>query len=480
MILLGACSSDPEPAAPPEPPRPPPPVWTDATRAAAIQEGEAVLVKHECRRCHTIDALPDPARPLHCTSCHQFIDGLKPDDPLYTKIAEKNGHDVLQRYQDNISHLKEVPDLSRLGARVRPDWIPGFLAEPFDLRPVLEESMIRNKLTEPERLAIARYFAAVADRPDPAHPDFRPPAPPARPSDPEMARARELFRAKACATCHTVGNVDFGVTAGQLVAAAEITRLAPNLRFVRERMDPADAARWILDPQAVQPGAKMPKLGLSPAEAELLVAWLFHVDPELKPTPASTPAPAPPPLEREVGWAEVKEEVLGDVCVHCHMNDHEKDPGPGNSGGLGYLGVGLSMRTYEAIVAGYGPGVCTSLEAQGAETQAALVDTMLKRRVEALRDFVAPFDDYERPPYPPGASRGMPMGLPPRSDAQIQLVVSWIAQDCPGPHEVTGTPGVDDGFLVPDGPIEKNVGCERRSPAKERPAWAVAPPKPIP
>ena len=61
---------------------------------------------------------------------------------------------------------------------------------------------------------------------------------------------------------------------------------------------------------------------------------------------------SPPPAPRYVSWADVKEQVLGHVCVHCHMNDHEKDTGPGNLGGLGYKGDGLAMRTYEMLVRG--------------------------------------------------------------------------------------------------------------------------------
>jgi hypothetical protein len=39
-------------------------------------------------------------------------------------------------------------------------------------------------------------------------------------------------------------------------------------------------------------------------------------------------------------------------------------------------------------------------------------------------------------------------------------------------------PGIYDGFLTPDGPIELNRGCELRPPADPRPAWANQPPPP--
>jgi hypothetical protein len=39
-------------------------------------------------------------------------------------------------------------------------------------------------------------------------------------------------------------------------------------------------------------------------------------------------------------------------------------------------------------------------------------------------------------------------------------------------------PGIDDGYLVPDGPVAPNRGCSLRAPSAERPAWATAPPPP--
>jgi hypothetical protein len=39
-------------------------------------------------------------------------------------------------------------------------------------------------------------------------------------------------------------------------------------------------------------------------------------------------------------------------------------------------------------------------------------------------------------------------------------------------------PGIADGFLVPDGPIEVNSGCGVRLPSETRPAWSTQPPPP--
>jgi hypothetical protein len=182
-----------------------------------------------------------------------------------------------------------------------------------------------------------------------------------------------------------------------------------------------------------------------------------------------------------VGWAEVKERVLGRICVHCHMNNHERDRGPGAMGGWGWPAADLRMRTYEMLVSGMpcpdDPSRrCSVLEPSEPGGVPPILAAMMRRRPEELRDFVPAMHDHERPPYPDAGLPGMPMGLPHIPDDEVALVRTWIEQGCPGPTEVTGMPGITDGFLVPDGPIAVNTGCGVREPAATRPEWASHPP----
>ena len=105
-----------------------------------------------------------------------------------------------------------------------------------------------------------------------------------------------------------------------------------------------------------------------------------------------------------------------------------------------------------------------------------LLEAMLWRRIEERRDRVEAFADYVLPPDHGTERLGMPMGLPSIPDAELALLRAWIEQGCPGPTEVTGMPGMDDGFLVPDGPIAVNHGCQQRDPSARRPSWATQPP----
>jgi mono/diheme cytochrome c family protein len=451
--------------------------WEAGARDAAIAEGRTVIEKHQCTRCHAVDDVPTAARPLNCASCHVFLTGLKKEDKQRQQLVEKYGEEIIARYQRNIQHLIQLPALTGIAKRVKPAFLASFLRAPMDLRPTLEESMIRHKLTEDEIRKIVRYLAARAETDDVFAPGYVAPPDPPRPAAERIEEGKKLFLGRGCVACHTYGNLATGVTAEALQKAGVAAQLAPNLRFARERLRPDAIVAWIVNPQSLSPGTLMPALGLSIPEAEAVRDFLLFGDPALAPAPA-TPAPMMPKLlDRPVPYAEMKDKVLGRICVHCHMNDYEKDPGPGNRGGLGYAGIRLQMRTYEALVSG-------AIDEKGARYSvlaprtkdgvAPIVDAMLRRRVEEPRDRVAAFHDHERPAYPDGLV-GMPLGLPSMSDEEIAILATWIAQGCKGPTEITGKPGVDDGYLVPDGPIAKNQGCELRTPEVKRPAWAVDP-----
>lgn len=480
----GAERSGPRPAAPP--PRPDVQAvlsrhrvaWDETARREAIDEGKAVLVSLDCNRCHAIDDVEPASRPNHCTSCHHFLTHLVRGDRHFRQLSERYGQAVIERYQRNIEHYLEVPDLTRVGERLRPEWLARFAIDPEDLRPAMDESMVRIAAGPKERMAIARYFAAVARMPDPAV-DPDPPELGPRPSPARIAEGERLFRRHGCPTCHTLGNVPTGRTADALRASGTPARLAPNLRFSRERMHRDVLVAFIRAPQAFLPTTHMPDLGLSPGDAERIADFVLFAEPRLSPTPPEPPLDPPPAVDRPVSWEEVKERVLGKVCVHCHMNDHERDRGPGNIGGFGFPGEHLRMRTYEMLVAGAGHGehAFSVLEPRPGSKTPRILEQMMWRRREHLRDRIAPFADHVRPAYLEGEP-GMPMGLPAMTDEEMGILRAWIEQGCPGPTRVTGMPGITDGYLVPDGPIGVNHGCGRRDPSEERPAWSTAPPPP--
>ncbi len=86
-----------------------------------------------------------------------------------------------------------------------------------------------------------------------------------------LSRARDCFRDKGCANCHTI------------VATAPSSGKGPSLAHlaIREtlgggisRNTPDNLMLWLTDPQAAKPGNRMPNTPLSATERDALLAYL--------------------------------------------------------------------------------------------------------------------------------------------------------------------------------------------------------------
>jgi hypothetical protein len=196
--------------------------------------------------------------------------------------------------------------------------------------------------------------------------------------------------------------------------------LAPDLRFARERSEPEAIARWILDPGKVKRDAVMPNLGVSPADARDLAAFLSFG--ELAAPPRASAFERLPVLARRVGFDEVNEQVFAVTCRHCHTNPDlaDGDGGPGSTGGFGFKPRRIDFSSYRGIQSG-------GLDQQGERVSLfAPTSEGVPRLVAALVARVREDAGHET-----AEVRGMPLGLPPLSAEQIQLVESWVAQGRP-------------------------------------------------
>lgn len=90
--------------------------------------------------------------------------------------------------------------------------------------------------------------------------------------DPKALEGEKLFTAKGCAGCHAVKSVNTpkvavgpnlaGIGSRKMIAAGWMANTDANLK------------RWIMDPQGVKVGVKMPNLPMTDAEGDALVAYL--------------------------------------------------------------------------------------------------------------------------------------------------------------------------------------------------------------
>ncbi|MBL8917829.1 MAG: hypothetical protein JNJ54_03135 [Myxococcaceae bacterium] len=208
--------------------------------ALAIAAGERVLTRYNCRGCHEVGR-----------------DEVKTGDEV--QVTPRGGQ-IRRRYDDV---ALAPPPLTFAGRKFQPRWLFDFLKRPRPVRPWLTVRMPTFSFGAHEPEVLARFFAARDAQPFPFDDTSVPPVPEA-----DQPAARALLEKLQCARCHAVG-------AGGDVKPAE---RAPDLTFAASRLKPGWMRDWLRDPQALQPGTRMP-------------AYFFLSD-EDDPTSWSTPYPA--------------------------------------------------------------------------------------------------------------------------------------------------------------------------------------------
>lgn len=247
-----------------DPTLPPEYMFKPFDRRRYIEDGWWIVTKYNCIGCHQID------------------------------VGQKTALQTLPFYQgENKANLPPV--LTTEGARVNPEWLRQFLANPSlsstdtnrnGVRQYLQVRMPTFYLSDDEIRKVVLFFQALSSQPTP----FIPPS--VKPLDPtETAMARSLFTSPAapCLKCHMTGNPEHDKNAS-----------APNFLLAHERLQPAWTERWITDPAKIIPGTAMPSglfrkdgdrwvfAGPVPGslehytgdEASLLVRYMFSLTPQ--------------------------------------------------------------------------------------------------------------------------------------------------------------------------------------------------------
>ena len=90
-----------------------------------------------------------------------------------------------------------------------------------------------------------------------------------------VERGRALLVQYRCGTCHTIPGVPAsrGQVAPPLTAWGQRSYIAGRLPNT-----PDVLARWIVAPQSLVPGTWMPSMGVSPADAQAMAAYLFTLE----------------------------------------------------------------------------------------------------------------------------------------------------------------------------------------------------------
>ncbi len=96
---------------------------------------------------------------------------------------------------------------------------------------------------------------------------------PATPLSGQAAQGAQDFQQLSCASCHTIRGTPAHARIGP-----NLTHVASRETLAAGRLDNtrADLAKWLLDPNLVKPGCKMPNLHLPRQQQDELVAYWRH------------------------------------------------------------------------------------------------------------------------------------------------------------------------------------------------------------
>jgi cytochrome c2 len=88
----------------------------------------------------------------------------------------------------------------------------------------------------------------------------------------DPVRGAAVIRQADCGSCHTIP----GIKAAEGVVGPPLYYFSRRSYIAGELPNtPANLARWILDPQSVEPGTAMPPLGLNEQQARDAAAYLY-------------------------------------------------------------------------------------------------------------------------------------------------------------------------------------------------------------
>jgi mono/diheme cytochrome c family protein len=184
----------------------------DTTQAARNEvEGRRVVARYNCVGCHVI---------------------------------QDKGGAIRALYEENPNFAP--PILNGEGAKVQSEWLYNFIKQPVTLRPWLKVRMPTFGLTDEETTRLVEYFGALDGLELPYVHIEADAIPVAHLQAGQTLMSDDYF---ACFSCHQRGaQAPEGPPEGW----------APDLGMAHERLRPDWIVRWLRNPQAVQPGTKMP------------------------------------------------------------------------------------------------------------------------------------------------------------------------------------------------------------------------------
>jgi cytochrome c2 len=197
-------------------------------REAALEAGRHLVRERNCRGCHELEG---KGRDIFPHLVRTFMaEGMSEADAT----AQAEGF--------------APPLITVEGAKVEPDWLFQFLQNPSTIRSWMRLRMPTFHFSDEEIDTLITYFNALSEQTYPfqTYPDVHMTAAEQRAAN--LLVSDEYFN---CFACHQRGS-------GGTALTGSASQWAPNLSLASGRLKPQWIMDWIRNPQAIQPGTRMP------------------------------------------------------------------------------------------------------------------------------------------------------------------------------------------------------------------------------
>ena len=219
-----------------------------------VESGENLVRALNCQGCHELENGGGDIRASIADWYRDYKVDASEDDGADDEWGDEEddwGDDGDGDGEQDAEFLSQVasfspPLLLGEGRKVQPDWLFHFLEDPSSIRPWLKVRMPTFNLTDDERNTFIKYFNYLDGESFPfagsVHPAIE---------GEQYEAGKRLFSGDVfqCQRCHISGDE---------MPAGTPDMWAPNLQAVASRLKPQWVLDWLLDPQAIIPGTKMP------------------------------------------------------------------------------------------------------------------------------------------------------------------------------------------------------------------------------
>lgn len=228
---------------------------------------------------------------------------------------------AVQNAAGNIVGGDVGPELTKVGSKVKPEWLQGWLRDPRTYNP--GTGMPHYRFNDGQIATLTEFLLAKSDSDllanvhlDPATPE-------------QITHGRRLVSDYGCASCHEIAG-----TRKPENFAPELTRIGnkpvTQLIFLpgMPHTLPDYIAGKIRQPRVFSPGLKMPQYSFTPAQIDSLTTALLALNDRSHTLPTSLAVPAPPDSNYQPAGRAGK--LMTDLaCFSCHrINGHGGDMAP--------------------------------------------------------------------------------------------------------------------------------------------------------